>query len=163
MANYSKKNIFFLWVYLSKPCPTLVFDSFLHLSQTHTIFFFPNFRLFIVLGYSRLTTLWLFQVNSKGSQPYVHINPFSLKPPSHPGWHVTLRRVPCAMLIQLAIHFEYSSADTRFWMQGEVTFLLCKTTTPLDSPVLSPCSYFLRNLSVLKFHQGIQQVTWMCF
>ena len=121
------------------------------LTDTHYLFL-PRPQTFnFVSGYSQLTTLWLFPVKSKGSQPYVHIHPFSPKPPSHPGWHITLRRVPCAILILSVIHFEYSSADTRFWTQAEVTFRLGTTTTwPLDSPVLSPCSYFLRNLSVLS-------------
>ena len=29
--------------------------------------------------------------------PYIYMYPFSLKPPAHPGWHVTLSRVPCAI------------------------------------------------------------------
>ena len=46
-----------------------------------------------VLEHSWLTILWQFQVNSKGTQPYVC--PFSPKPHSHPGCHMTLSRVPC--------------------------------------------------------------------
>ena len=48
-------------------------------------------------GYSGLTTLWYFQVNSKGTQPYVYMYSFSPKLPSHSGCHITLSRVPCAI------------------------------------------------------------------
>ena len=43
-----------------------------------------------------LLVLLQFQVNNKGTQPYVYMHP---KPQtlSHPGWHITLSRVPCAM------------------------------------------------------------------
>ena len=43
--------------------------------------------------------LWSFQVSGKGTQPYTHMYPylFSPKTPSHPGWHVTLSRVPCVI------------------------------------------------------------------
>ena len=52
---------------------------------------------YFVLEYSWLTMLWCFQVDSKGTQPYIYLYPFSPpNPPSHPGCHVTLRRVPCA-------------------------------------------------------------------
>ena len=33
-----------------------------------------------------------------GTQPFIYIYPFSPKPPSHPGCHITLSRVPCAIL-----------------------------------------------------------------
>ena len=36
-------------------------------------------------------------MNSEGTQPHIYIYPFSLKLPSHPGWHITLRRVPRAI------------------------------------------------------------------
>ena len=53
------------------------------------IFFFLFFSHFnFVLGYSQLTKLWLFQVNSKGIQPYVYMYPFSPKPSSHPGGRI---------------------------------------------------------------------------
>ena len=43
------------------------------------IFFKTLFCLF-VLRYSRLTMLWKFQVKREGTQPYIHMNPFSPKP-----------------------------------------------------------------------------------
>ena len=46
---------------------------------------------------SQLTMLWWYQVDSKGSQPYIHMYPFSPKLPSDPGCHITLSRVPCAI------------------------------------------------------------------
>ena len=40
---------------------------------------------------------WWFQVDSKGTQPYIHMYPFSPKLPSHPGCHMTLSRIPRAI------------------------------------------------------------------
>ena len=39
----------------------------------------------------------IFKVNSEGTQPYIYMYPFSPKLPSHPGSHITLHRVPCAI------------------------------------------------------------------
>ena len=36
-------------------------------------------------------------LNSKGTQPYIYMYPFFAKLFSHPGCHVTLSRVPCAI------------------------------------------------------------------
>ena len=41
--------------------------------------------------------LWYFQVDIEGSQAYIYTYPFSSKLPSHPGWHITLSKVPCAI------------------------------------------------------------------
>ena len=49
-----------------------------------------------VLGYNLLAMLWQFQMNSEGTQPYMSVCPFSPRSPSHPGWRITLSRVPCA-------------------------------------------------------------------
>ena len=38
-----------------------------------------------------------FKLNSKGTQPYIYMYPFSPKLPSHPGCCITLSRVPCAV------------------------------------------------------------------
>ena len=57
------------------------------------IFFFLTF----ILEYSQLTRLWSFHVDCKGTQPYMYMYPFSPKPPSHPGCHITLSRVLCAI------------------------------------------------------------------
>ena len=45
---------------------------------------------------SRWTMLWQFQADSKGTQPYLCIYPFSPKLPSHPGCHRALSRAPSA-------------------------------------------------------------------
>ena len=58
-------------------------------------FFFKHEKNF-VLGYNQLT-MWWFQTNSEGTQPYIYMYPFSLKPLFHPGWHIPLSRVPCAI------------------------------------------------------------------
>ena len=51
-----------------------------------------------VLGVTRAHTQ---RINSvvvvSGEQPYMYMYPFSPKPLSHPGWQVTLNRVPCAI------------------------------------------------------------------
>ena len=47
------------------------------------------------LGYSRLTMLWQPQVNSEGTQPYIHVHLSSPKTPSHPGCHMTRSSSPC--------------------------------------------------------------------
>ena len=39
----------------------------------------------------------------EGTQPYIYMYPFCLKHPSHPGWHITLSRVPCGMLSKMQI------------------------------------------------------------
>ena len=50
-----------------------------------------------ILEYSQLTMLWQFPVDSKGTQPYTCMFPFSLKLFCHPGCHITLNKVPCAI------------------------------------------------------------------
>ena len=49
-------------------------------------------------------------MDSKGTQPHIYMHPFSPKLPSHPGCHITLSRVPCAVYSRslLVIHFIYS-------------------------------------------------------
>ena len=44
------------------------------------------------MGYSRLTMVWQFQVNSEETRPYICMGPFSPKLPSHPGCHITLKQ-----------------------------------------------------------------------
>ena len=60
------------------------------------LFFVFFWTFYFVLGYSRLTMLWQFQVNREGTQPHIYVYPFSPKLPSQPGCHITLSRVPCA-------------------------------------------------------------------
>ena len=62
-----------------------------------SFFFFKLWTFYFVLGYSSLTMLWSFQLNSEGTQLYIYVYPFSPRPPSHPGWHITLSRVPYAI------------------------------------------------------------------
>ena len=49
-------------------------------------------------------------MDSKGTQPYTYMYPFSPKLPSHPGCHIALSRVACALQQVLVIHLKYSSA-----------------------------------------------------
>ena len=46
---------------------------------------------------SWLTMLWPFQVYGEGIQPHIHMRSFSPKLPSHPGCHIALSRIPCAI------------------------------------------------------------------
>ena len=59
-----------------------------------SFFIFFNIFYFVL---SWFTTLWSFQANSEGTQPYIYMYPFSPKVPSYPGCHITLNRVPCAI------------------------------------------------------------------
>ena len=45
-------------------------------------------------------------MNSKGTQPYIYIYPFFRKLPFHPGYHVTLSRVP---RVRFCFYCNYSS------------------------------------------------------
>ena len=60
----------------------------------NNISFFNFLTFYFVSGYSRLTMLWQFQVNNKGTQTYIYMYPFSPKLPSLPGCHITLSRGP---------------------------------------------------------------------
>ena len=53
--------------------------------------------------------LRFFRVDSKWTQPFTYMYPFSPKLPSHPGCHITLSRVPCAIQkVLLVIHLKCS-------------------------------------------------------
>ena len=77
------------------------------------IFFFT---FYLILEYSHLTALWEFQVDSKGTQPYIHMYPFSPKFASHPCCHITLSRVPCiySRTLLVWIQFFFFFLDTNF-------------------------------------------------
>ena len=70
-------------------------NIYLDLLPIFSLFFFKTFN--FILGNSQLTMLWQFQVDSKGTQPYTYVYPFSPKLPSYPGCHIPLSRVPCAI------------------------------------------------------------------
>ena len=48
-----------------------------------------------ILEYSWLPTLWWFEMDNIATQPYIYMEPFSPKLPSHPGYRMTLSRGPC--------------------------------------------------------------------
>ena len=105
------------------------------------VFFFLMF--YFALEYSQLTTLLQFQVDSKGTEPHVYMSPFSSKHPSHPGCHVTLSRVPCAIpQILSVISLKYNSVFTSAPDSLSIPF-------PIPPPFLSPCSIqsFLSDIS----------------
>ena len=54
------------------------------------VYFLP---FYFVLEHSLLTMLQSFQANSKGTQPYIYMYPFSPKLPSHPGFHKAMSRL----------------------------------------------------------------------
>ena len=69
--------------------------------------FFLTF--YFLLEYGQLTMLWQPQAKSKGTQPYIHMHPFSPRLPSHLGYHVTLSRASCAkqqVLVGYPFHIE---------------------------------------------------------
>ena len=78
------------------------------------LFFSKSFfkKNYFILEYRWLTMLWLFQMNSKGTQSYIYSYQFSPKQPSPPGCHITLNRVPCALdnrsllvsILNIAVH-----------------------------------------------------------
>ena len=83
-----------------------------HLKKHTNIFFLFVFNFSFCLGYSqmhfylgcsRLTMLWSSQVNSEGTQPYIHMNPFSPKHLSPAGCHITLSRVPNMLMFWLVL------------------------------------------------------------
>ena len=80
--------------------------------------FFLNILLNFLLRiekYSQLTMLRQFLVDSKETQLYVYMYPFSPQFTSHPGCHLTLGRVPCRFFLVIlffSINFKYSSGYT---------------------------------------------------
>ena len=42
-------------------------------------------------------------INSERTQPCIYMHPFSPKLPYHPGCHITLNRVPCAVVLVLCV------------------------------------------------------------
>ena len=76
-----------------------------------TILFFFFLTFYFILEYSRLTMLWYFQADSQGTQPYIYVYPLSSKLLSHPGCHITLSRVSCAIqFLKVLVHpFQVSS------------------------------------------------------
>ena len=76
----------------------------------------------------RWTTLWRFQVDLKGTQPYISIYSFSPKLPSHKGCHITLSRVPCTVQKVLSGYpFKYSSVYPR---QSILKWSICLHSHP---------------------------------
>ena len=76
-------------------CDAFLINFFLKKTALFLFYFFKT--VYFVLGYNHLTMLWLFQLNSKGTQPYMYMYPFFSKLPSHPHCHITLNRVSCAL------------------------------------------------------------------
>ena len=70
----------------------------------------------------------------------IYVIPFSHKLPSHPGCHITLRRVPCAVYtrILLVTHFNYSSVALLLLLLSRFSCVrLCATsrTAALQAPL----------------------------
>ena len=69
--------------------------------QVFAQFLLVNFFSFLIfhfcVGIQPTDTVVIVQVNSEGTQPYIYMGPFSPRLPSHPGCHITLSRVPCAL------------------------------------------------------------------
>ena len=114
------------------------------------------FKLFIL--YWSITMLWWLQVHNKGTHPCIYRYLLSSKLPSHPGGHIKLSRVPCAICRRalLVFHFKYSSA----YMLTESfksLYILCLLPGHPSFKVLSfpPGPELLPVLSVLYFFISI--------
>ena len=115
MLNISRKHSSWQHVTIYNKSVPLVVLNLVRLhkeSQEVSVFLFFFFFLsfYVVLGYSWLTMLRWFQVNSKGTQPYMDMDPFSLELPSHPGCHITLSRERIAWKLLDSL----DSLDSRF-------------------------------------------------
>ena len=90
-VTWSYFLIIFISVYLGV-------DSLRSISQfSGDWFIFLKKSLYFILECCQLTMLWSFQVDNKGTQPYIYMCPFFSKLPSHPVCYLTLSRVPCAI------------------------------------------------------------------
>ena len=58
-------------------------------------FFFLNFLFYI--GVESFNNVVIFSGGQEGTEPYIYMYPFSPKLPSHPGCHITLSTVSCAI------------------------------------------------------------------
>ena len=80
--------------------------------------FFFNF--YFVLEYCWITNnVVIVSDEQQGTQPYIHIYPFSLKLPSHPGFHATSSRVPWATVLPITLQ-ERIRANTR-----SILYVIC--------------------------------------
>ena len=98
----------FNWLYLEitwkQECDLLI----LTVICCYPLLLFFNF--FLILEYNQLAMLRWFLVDSKRTQPYLYMYPFSPKLPSHPGCHTILSRVHVQYSRSLlVIHFKYST------------------------------------------------------
>ena len=95
--------------------------------------------LYFVLGYSWFTNNAVtVSVNRKGTQPYIHVYPFSPKLPSHPGYHTTLTE----------FHVLYHSSQAKF-LKTIFLFLLPNSVFSCIQFVVWPFTSFL--ISTLIF------------
>ena len=66
-------------------------------SRTSIFLSFILLIFYFILEYRWLTMLWQFQASSERTEAHIHMYPFSLKLPSHPGCHIRLSSVPYAI------------------------------------------------------------------
>ena len=101
-----------LYKYLTKPF-TGFKETLVPFGWMFLLFVFFSFQTFyFIFGYNWLT-IWQFQVDSKGTQSYIHRYPFSPKLPSRPGCHIPLSRVPVLQSRPpLVNYFKYSTVYT---------------------------------------------------
>ena len=74
---------------------TALKTCFYRLLTFFEVYFLFFFTFYFISEYSQLTMLWWFQVDCKGTQPYIYMYLLSPKHPSNPGCHITLSRVLC--------------------------------------------------------------------
>ena len=87
-------------------------------TELNLFLFFFNF--YFVLEYSWITNnVVIVSDEQQGTQPYIHIYPFSVKLPSHPGCHTTSSRVPWATVLPIPLQ-ERIRANTR-----SILYVIC--------------------------------------
>lgn len=91
------------------------------------------FKHCILQEYSWVTLLWLFQVDSKGTQPYIH-SPFSPRLPLHPACHVTLSRDPVLCIGHVKHCTSFVKLCSSLWFQAAliICFLKCSLNLNLS-------------------------------
>ena len=108
--------------------------SALSLALKNFFSFFETFS--FILEYSWSTMLWQFQVDSKETEPYISMCPFSPKLPSYPGCHAMWQsKARCAQqCAQFKYHSVYISIPDSLTIRGLdpfplgiISLLVCET------------------------------------
>ena len=150
---------FLIYIFLEKYPSHVDFPILLHKVVNISEVFFAALTFFEVLlmCFSVLESTDV--VTVAGAQhrahPCTHRCPASSELPSHPGCHITLSRVPCAVCTRtlLVFHFKYSSAymltesfkslHILYLLPGPPSFKVLSSPQPLDQSCCFKCFIFL--------------------